>query len=121
MSKTSKTIDVDGMVVTAIVSTKTSKSAEPIVMTWELHYKDVDSASLLAKASANDIITLQNRYRTKPFEQTRFDIAVDLKERPRLTAVDKARRQVAQMSDEDKAALLASLTAELEGETQVIG
>ena len=92
--ETTRVIDAENRTVEAIVSVRTSKDAPEQTFTWILDYSKVDLASLLEKASRTDVITLQARYRTKPFDQRRFNIATDIVERPRLTDKERVKRAI---------------------------
>jgi len=93
-SETSKTVNVEKREVVAIVTVRASRSDPERTFTWVLDYSKCDDAQLLEKASRSDIITLQARWRAKPFDQTHFNVAEDLKERPRLTEAAKAKREL---------------------------
>ncbi len=73
-----KNIDVSLKTVEATVKVRTSESAEPVKLTWTIDYTSTPMAELLDKAFRTDAITLQNRYRKNPFEQTTFDAHRDI-------------------------------------------
>jgi hypothetical protein len=78
-----KTIDAERKVVVVEVAIKMTKNdPKPTEKTWTLDYSNVDLEDLLERASRSDVITLQARYRNKPFDQTTFDVAKDLTGRP---------------------------------------
>jgi hypothetical protein len=113
----SKTIDVDKRVVVVDVLIKMTKNdPTPTAKTWTLDYADVDLDDLLERASRTDVITLQARYRNKPFEQSAFNVAADISVRPVGVPKDpktEALRQLSRMTGEERDAFLAEVMASL--------
>lgn len=112
----SKVIDSATRVVTVDVLIKMSKNDPmPQAKTWTLDYSGVSIKDLLDRASRTDVITLQARYRNKPFTQMEFDVATDISAHPAGTSKDpKAEvvRHLARMSPEEKAAFLREIMGE---------
>lgn len=112
----SKIIDTEKRVVVVDVAIKMSKNdPTPTEKTWTLDYSNVELEDLLERASRTDVITLQARYRNKPFDQTEFDVAADISTRPVGTPKDpkaEVLKNLARMTPEEKAAFLAEIMGE---------
>jgi hypothetical protein len=104
-TKLAKSIEIRGMVldytvdpnvpgnvalkVTAPVTIKMRKNdPSPRELEWTLDYSRVDLADILERASRTDVITLQARYRNKPFDTVEFDVSKDIGARPVGTPKD---------------------------------
>lgn len=114
-----KFIDSEKKVVTVDVDVKVSKDADSESLTWTLDYSHCDMDDLLERASRTDVITLQARYRAKPFDQSEFDVASDLPGRatsapkdPKATILQAAKR----LSAEELEAILRELKGDSEEE-----
>jgi len=115
--KTSKKID--GRKLTATLAVKPDAKA-PVATEceWELDFDNVTDDQLLELASRSVIITLQGRFRrAKPVDRDGFkkltvDVAEELKREPAGVATpEKVKKAFSNLSDADKAALLAELQA----------
>lgn len=96
--KTEYFVDVDAMVVRKTVGTSVDETSEQITQTWELDFSGCTTEQLLTYATSDRVISLQGRYRGKPFgddgDVIRFDVAKECKPRVRLTKLEKIAREL---------------------------
>lgn len=110
------TIDLEKKTVTREVEVRLNKDdLSPLRTEWVLDYSNCDLEDLLERASRTDAITLQARYRVKPFDVTSFDVAVDLPGKAGVTmsAKDRLIREAKRLTQDELAEALRTLGVEV--------